>query len=567
MTEGVKRLCSVTPAALPTERNDGAPIVLWSGHTPAAILQYRDHSDLYGTRKLEQSLVPVDGAEKRGPFPLSFHGTAQEHDAPPQMLQPGRAATADLDGDGTQALILFRASGEAEVQGLQGQYAHERARGGHPLWPHRIRFGAREVLLVPMVPPYAESKGRTPPAVLRFDQSGIRRIELAGLPDKAEVLEVGSVVREGATDLEEIIATFAHEGQAYLSRHRPDGLPIGEPRKLYVEFPHYFPGGELISLPKSQRNVLLDEGNRAAFFIAADKPANWVRRVDLSKLSEDAISLVGAVDEPDGAKVIVRVKNAFYAIDEDGRWLTWSGSAWSPHDKPIPYLRLSDPRDGERIAYAVPSPAQADEILVVYTKPARLMPLTASEIEDAAQRFLRPYQLESASRERVPKLTGLDSERDAQMALERKRRGVGAPINNIEDWKRLLPDSYAYAVGVAEKRVLDDLESALSGPPVPLPEGDPRRADPRYQAWLAWLRSAEAPGETTLLLTRRGGIVARKTVSGHATYIMESALPFERIDFRSNGSAFTAVMTLESACGAGSQTDPGLYLIHFTGGP
>lgn len=558
VSDGVKRLCSVNPDPGDGPREDGTPIVLWSGSTPAAILQYREARDNFGTWKMEAHLVPVDGAERRGPFPLDYYGKVLDQGPSPEMLDPRRVSLADLDGDGTQELIVFRHSGEAEVHGLRGQYAHERARGGRPQSPHRVRFGAREVLYVPMIGTDSESRASVRPAVLRFDERGIRRIELDGYAPKDEVVGVGVVVKPDADDIEELTVIFERDFKAYLARHTPDGKPIGEPRLFYVPFSTSL-GIRVDSLPRSGRIVAYDSELRVVHFIAPQKPVNWVRRVDLSALPNEDFQLLGALDDPDGAKVLVRSKNELFAVDEQSRWLTWSGSAWTPNDKPTPYLRLPEPRDGERIIDAVVSPTRPDEVLVVYTRPARVRDLPTDEIERAAARFLEPWQLKRAREDRPPRLDDDDFRRDDWIAEERKKRGVSGEITDVETWRRLLPDSYSRTERRREAQYRETLLLSLT-----LPSARPSEdVTPRDAELHVWLRSAEIAAETTLYLIRRDGLVSKPTVTGEATWAF-SELPLPWMDFRSDpAGAITAVRALHSAGGAGSPLDPGLYLIHL----
>ena len=564
VTPGVKRLCDVKPSGdHDLDWHDGTPIVLWSGAAPAAILQYRRSADLYGQYGpafIEHSLAVVDGAQTRGPFPLTYRAslTPRMKDAPPALLDPGRIATADLDGDGTDELVTFRFSGEAEVHWLSGKRLHEPAGGGVPLWPHRVRLGSREVLLAPMAPSSAERRRGTRPAVLRIDGQAIRRIELQGIPDEARLLEVGSVVREGGGDIDEIVATWELGNEGQLSRHRLDGRPVDAPRKIYVEFPWQFPGAELISLPASQRNVLLDAGSRAAIFFAATKPVNWVRRVDVSALPEDAFFAVGAIDEQDGAKAIFRSGHELYAVNENSEWLTWDGARWVAHAKPVPYLQLPAPAEGERVAHVVASPARGDELLAVYTRKPRVRDLTRDEVFAAAKRFLSPLELEAYDRERLPRLDWRDSWRDGLIAAERQKRGVTQTLKTPEEWKRLLPDSYAAVAAVYERRALEGMELALS-PPRDLADAD---AGTRAE-YLAWVRTVEVPAQSRLVLARRAVVAGSWTVAGEVPRPLESDVPFERVAFRSERNGITAAITLSSTSGSASDPAAGLYLLHL----
>lgn len=563
-----QRLADVTPEGNRDYWLDGSPIVLWAGATPATILQYRHLRDV-AKLTVEQTLAPLDGSQARGPFPVVVRTKLKENQRGPSAdaIAADAVVAADLDGDGTDELVAFRNSGAVEVYSLAGPVRRGHGPNGQAITPHRVRLGAREVLLFPML---QHNRARhdppappVPPTLVRVDDRGIVSIPLRGIPQDALLLGAGSVVREGGTEIEELVAVWDWKDRKSLSRHRPDGALIASSREVYVRYPSQ-PGVRLRSLPLSGRDVVLDGSAQAVLFIAATKPANWIRRVDVSVIGGRDIRMVNTIDGRDGAKAIVRTGEALYAVDEDGRWLTPSPSGWAPHEKPEPFFRLPAPEPEGRLVGVYPNPARDDEWLVVQTRGASARKLTKQELLEAAERFLQPDDLAISRVILVPKLDRRDPLRDERMEEERARRKITHPITTVEQWRRELPDSYAATAADAEERYLHDLRTALTSPGVR--SGDPSQFL-NYAEYQQWLRTVERPASTVLTFVRGGAAALRHTIAGEVVHLVESDVAFQPVSFRGKGDALTVVLPLQGLEDTGMPPHPGLHLVRIEGAP
>lgn len=529
-----------------TDFIDPVPIVLWSGSNPAAVVTLREES-IEALNRAKQTFALVHG--KGSPFPISEGFSLDDTKAPRDAFNLGHIYTADVDGDGVEELVLVRENGAVEVHGLKRTlfkhhlpvkkkvYYYE-AEGAH-----RAREGGRDVLFLIFVRSddgdVQGAAGRLPDrsVVLRVDGKGITQLPLGELTRSRTVLGVGAVSRAGSQGIDELLVIAKGEEDAFLSRHRPGGEPIGAQRKIYAPLD----GSSFIDftfLPGSGRVVAF--GTEKAYFIEAEKPVNWFHAVDLELLREKGESRVlGAVD-PGAPKAIVSVKEELYAVDRDGNYFGWNGG-FVPVKGVAPFLKLS-PRSAEESLIGVYMPdGGGEEILAVYSRERQLKKLSFDETLAAARRFLPQDRLARREAALEPKLEGKDPVRDGEMEREQRAKGIEQRPTTVEEWKRTLPQSYE-AVRQEERTsflvyVMGDLEEGAS----PSPLGD----YPDIKGLKAFLGGLELSAETRFELFRRGNRIAEGLVPSCFDGGGESRVQRREVAFRANGTAATVILALK----------------------
>jgi len=539
----VRRLGTVELGAVeekPTaeEAIDPAPVVLWAGLDPAAVLVYRvKRNDVL--RSAAQSFERVEGTG--GPFPIAHRVPFTIGDRDVDLYDTSQVHVADVDGDGVDELVLVRTHGAVEVHSVRKTlFKHDAPSGLRPVGAHRARVGGRDVLFLTFVRPReaglrAKLAGGPRSAVLRVDATGITRLSI-GKDD--EVLAVGALNLPRSQGVDELLVLAARGDELFLSRHKPDGSPIDGGRKVYVPLD---PGRPVqFAFVAGSRRAVLFRG-RQACFVEPEKPANWLHLVDLAPIAQNAdLVLVGAADG-DHPKLIVRNGARLYAVDQDGSYFRWNGG-FVPAAAPAPFLSVPAPDGGHALVGVFGSESGGDEILTVHSRRHQLREPPFEQVHAAAERHLGPGILAALKRRLEPTLEGDDLIRDDAMSKERERKKVRAEPTTVEEWKRLLPDSYAAVV--QDRRAtftvyaLDELEE-VRGPGVR--PGRFREPD----ALRAWLAALDLPAETVFTLFRGGARTATFRAPGFLDRAAPTELAVPLVAFRARGPAVAAVVALE----------------------
>jgi hypothetical protein len=524
---------------------DGSPIVLWHGSTPAAVLysRLRSHAiGLSGEQRIER--LDEEPGRKRGPFPLVF-GSPWSLEG---MILDGsdsfdiaNIVTADVNGDGVDELILPRANGALGVYSVDREIFHHSSL--HTPWgmnfevkkTYTAKLKGHDVVFFLLW--LTSKKGHDVDddalakldqyAILRVDQRGISRIPLPKTDEGiAEVQAIGALNRPGSTDIDEILVLFDAPGRGqrtYLSRQRPDGSLIAPPKEVYVPIRSSYLW--FLFLAGTTQAVLADGYNGHLYFMRPDKPANWLSQIDLKLLGASAgrIRILEPMEPGADAKVMVALENrradtkfdneALYAINAEGKCFRPESAknTWGPMDKCEPFLRLAPPSADHRFVGVVTQPG-TDIVLAAFSREAKMKELTEEEVMEAADRFLQPALV--AERRKYFLEFGIEDLKDVPNSAEEERvkRGVTEEITTVEQWKRLLPDSYQEVLAY-EKRYLKidfeiDLQSGFSF----------SFSLARYrniEEYKVWLNSLKLGPETVFEVVRHGGVAARSRVAGY----------------------------------------------------
>jgi hypothetical protein len=564
---------------------DGAPIVLWAKGEPAAVLTYRSRMDGHDAVE-ELAAIPesVTGAVRGGAGALKLESRtrfpAEGHPAgPADALALRMAVTADVDGDGVDELVMPRAAGGVELVPWKGSalrlpgpsgkpavasYAPVQAQVArlegravvHLLFRRQVRGSANasELALIGAGEPYA---------LVRADGSGLTRVRLEVGPVR-EVLAVGVVSRRGSSGVDELFAVSRKDASedVWVSRHRPDGGAIGAARKVYVPM---VAGGrwEVTFVPQSGLAVLTTTAAPAIWFLEPEKPANWIHRVDVANVVGDAIeTYLGVADGAGKAKAVFRHADGVYAVDAEGRYQVVSGAAFVETKGEVPFQRLAG--KGEDDATVVlPSAERGDEYLVVHVRKSGLRRVWHDELMQRADRHLDPQFVAEERHDAIPALGDRDLLRDRVMAEERARRGVTAPVRTVDEWRHLLPDSYAAVEKDRRARLDARISSDLFAPtehPEWLSNGDYRDVE----ALNEWLATLVVGSSGSFEVVRRGTPFQAFTVDTDLRWA-SSESGRAPIAWRA-GSGGSVVVTSAAIGGEKRKPEPGVYVIRATSG-
>jgi hypothetical protein len=500
---------------------DHIPLVLWAGTEPSAVIAYRKQRHLLRSGVTQEFVALGPGAS----WHVSHRMHQGEGTAPEgiDIYDPSSAAAADVDGDGSQELILVRRTGAVEVWRGGKQVGALAGAGESGDCDLKASFEAKLpnrdelYLLFNRRPPANAQGGAADPYLLvRVGSPVPSRIVLQGLPPSLRrVMAVGALNLPGSTQVDELLAVSLVDEKGrlepYLSRHRVDGAALGAPRKIYQPF-DIEANPTFAFVPQSDRAVALSPRDGRVLFFAPGKPANWVRSVDLGVLANEAFPVRWfGISEPGAAvKAVVRREDELYAVDEERRFQALEGGRWVARKDAKPFYRLArrgSPEEGAFDLVGVfPAHGSADEFLVVEARRPQARGLSDEEHEAAAKRFLSEWQLRMAAIDGTVKMESDGREREREIQKELAERGTHEQVGTVEDWKRLAPRSFA----AAQLKRREDYQQALSFALFdPLDDGGKIPEDcPDPEGYRAWLQALTLPAKTVGTLVRRGTAIA-----------------------------------------------------------
>ena len=573
---------------------DPNPIVLWRGSKPAAILYLRQKE---GMLEVEQTFAKMTGdglgAGVVGgmfqAYPIRFRDLVLTEVVTlkvPNSYLSERLATADVNGDGVDELILPRLRGGIEVYSTEKQL-HSFSGEGHlphgyfyvPDEPYIARLKGRDVVFVtskldnPVKGGKEVKPGADTPryAVYRIDNKGIARVTLRGmaaLPNR--IAAFGALSRPGSGDIDEllIVAPPGADTGTTLLRYRPDGTAIGDGREFPVDMGSWL---AFLSAPESPYAILRDGAK--VHFISPEKPFNWVQTVDFELLGgkNDKVDVLHVTDAKSDPKVVVSIRRRLpdghvqeaaelFAVNAEGHCFAPmpGGQGWRLLPGLEPYHRIAPPSPLHDWVDIIPASDGSDDLLVVYSRKAQTKKLTHEEILAAAEKFLMPAVLQEFRQQlvvRIEQMRFLGKE-GVDVRRERSAKGITQAIESLEDWKKLLPDSYEEARRQREDDAFSDLRSGLLDP-LTLDEmatADNYRNLDEYRVWLA--EQAVGPrGQFALL---RGDVETSWEVEAAVGSSRDAVVPGGPVVFRAAKNSATIVFSAD-ASKVPEPTIPGLF--------
>lgn len=534
---GVTNIGKVVPGSVEgakwVEELDPTPIVLWTGSAPAAVLTYTRHVERDDPTAWEElAVIPESLGGRRAsgfPFQVRIRRVANERGvAEPETLEAGRILTADVDGDGTDELIVPRRHGAVEVLSLKGplpRFAGPTAAHGvagyAPLEAFVSRLPGREVVHLLLrrdvhgdatsPAELARIGAEDPFVVVRVDGAGARAVRVVGRGfAPSEILAVGAVNLPGSKEVDELLLLSRMDagGELHLSRHRPDGALVEAPRKFYAptgfrtDWRHQ--GWRFHFLAQSRTVLLAAVGYPRVYFLEPGKPFNWIRAVDVDAVTKPGewVEHLGAVGADGAARAMLVAEGRVYSVDVDGRFFTPAG----PSPKPAPWYVSRPPGPGFGRPIVVPSRDAADALLVLHARGRQTREPSHDEILAAAERHLLPQELARLRRRNEPTLEGNDPVRDRLIREERRSRKEEREVRSLEEWKALLPDSYAAYLQDQAAGLASNFKSSLT---IPLRRPSHLTAENyRDPAGLgAWLAELDLPARVVFEVVERGAVV------------------------------------------------------------
>jgi hypothetical protein len=586
----VKRLGKVVPgestARGKPEQVDAAPIVLWANGEPAAVLLHRSHLD---GKEVVEAIAPipesVTGAIRAGgALELETRSKVPEDDAdaPRADAFQGRlAVTADLDGDGVDELIVPRRQGGVEVAPWKGSVLRLPGPSGkakvatyRPMGSQVARLGDRAVVHLLFrrqvhdksadAAELARVGAGEPYALVRADASGLSRVKLELSPVR-EVLAVGAINRPGSRGVDELFALYRKDDSedVWVSRHQLNGGAIGAPRRVYVPIQALWTW-QVTFVPRSSVAVATSGESSSIYFLEPEAPANWAHAVDVKGIVGKGVKgFLGVADAGTKPKAVFWQKDAVYAVDRDGTFCTVEGGSFVASKDKAPFQKVPQGPQGQGEVVVVPSVDRGDEFLVVRAHGGGLRWVEHAELMERADRHLDPKEVARERRRAEPALDDRDSYRDRRMEEERSRRGVRDPVRTLEEWRRLLPDSYAE---VAKDRQTS-LDVSLSVDLFEPLHDTSRLSDGSYrdpEGLRAWLATLSSGPEATFEHVRRASVVQTFRIEAHYGRASSDAAR-SLVDWRA-GPSGTVIVTTAVVAGEKPDGQPGVYVVRRGGG-
>jgi hypothetical protein len=578
----LQRLGSVSPGRQgdpdkprPNESDeiDHNPIVLWKANQPAAVVYYR--------RKTQELLYEQTFAKTTGQGEDTGFWGRLSHGYPIRFRESGEAAegygmndfivsqivTADVNGDGVDELILPRARGGIDVYSAEKQLysfsGESYGLGGYAYiaeTSHTVHFKGRDVVfIIAKLENILHIKGEKQPAdlaeyaVYRVDHRGVARVALPKKLQFERFTVFGGFYRPGSADVDEllVVGRAPEETGDFLFRYRPDGRPIDVPK----EFPVPIGNGIFRFLPTQGGPYAILPVRRKVHFITPDKPINWIKTVDLGLLAEkdDRVCILHVSDPQSDPKLIVSVAKRspsdqdqwtteLFAVNAEGRCFAPDGQnrGWQPLPNCESYHRITPPSPLHQLVTILPSSLDSDDLLVVHSRKAQTKKLTHDEALAAAGKFLMPREMERFRKQLVVRLDDMRVI-ESIVADERRSKGIKHDIKTVDEWKRLLPESYETKRMGAESYAFLYLAGTLR---LPLEVGAPPSPDMyrNFEEYCGWLRE-QAIGPETQFTIIRGRSETSWKVGASVAPSPSADVPCEPIDFRSSKNGVNIIFT------------------------
>lgn len=581
-----------------TEANDPIPITLWAHGRPAAVFYYASRTDMTGSKikylqKIARLPLPADGASAKiksafDAYPITFSATLSSEDDERVMddIKSESIMTADVNGDGTDELIVPRNFGAVDVYSDRKHlFGLKPASVDRKLYDyliediHKYRLKESDGVLYAInrdpvgdISYFKEKelerhKSTANYTLIRIDKAEAASIVLQTHQSRiAEILAVGVRNLPGSEKADEIVACLKFEGDndVYIVRFTPNGKMIGEARKAYVKI---YDETSFRFLPHAGQMLMFNPYEHQLYFLALDKPTNWVRRVDLRKLldADSDIHFMRAFEYQDDLIVLVRHKTAVYALDQESMFHAWKQGVLKPRKDRTILFEIQAESPLNEIVDVVPS-QKADQFLVIQSRKSQVRKLADDQLIDAAKKFLRPDRLAFCEDELTIEL---DDHLRNEAKIYCKEKGISCPeLKSVDDVKKNLPDVYKWFVRytrAAFKRCLvTRLYFPIEKEGYTLKDIDEDDDYINKGEYKSWLKSSVIRGETVFaLIDFKGNPIYKYSIENYSCEYKESELmQLSHARFQSSQEKGRAAMSLQKS-GYGQAGEPAYYWIDW----
>ncbi len=526
-----------------SEAVESTPIVLWRGQDVAAAFYYQ--WELEGVLgRYQQKIASVDTRAKTWfktlgsdfPIKLSEHLLVNRDETALRSFDVDHLQVADLDGDGTDELLLPRHQGGVDVYHL--------AKGrifswSSPTWEakyytnsvvsvQKAKAGGRESVYFVFsakrdgdakIPPEVERAhaGQPTENIVEVSATGVRVIPLLGLPAVVtQIVGVGLLNRPGSNQIDELAVCSRLQGknETLFSRHSLAGTLIGKVREIYADIA-LEPRLSFSFLAHSNELVAVGDSFKCVVFVWPEKPVNWFKKVEFVGEGKPFV-FRGVVDRKSGnPKALFRRGDNLIAFDSDGRSYRREGERNVAGDgrETVPWMELAPTSPLHRIAQLVLLEGDDDAILVVENRDAGVRELTLKDAREAASKYLDPSYVERTEREFAVTFEHVYDVRRIPDEL----LGPASPLHSLEDIQRLLPKYYEFKTADLQGRLQIRLAIELTEPF----EQKTDIAEPRYRSipeYKAWLKTLNYDAELRLRVLNGRGVLSDHTLSTTLLY-------------------------------------------------
>lgn len=531
-----------------TRTNDPTPIILWSHNTPATVLYYSAQIDLSGkkgryTQKIGKLNLPDAGVSEKlksafSSFPITFSASFETQDELRSLddIQADAIMTADINGDGTDELIVPKKSGAIDIfTDRKHLFEHKPSEMNRELYDYLIgdihKYWLKEgqgVLYAINRSPrddlshftqkdLDQHKRSANYQLVNVDHLGARPVTLETPHHKIEeVLAVGIRNLPGSGKADELVvcAKYEDDDEIYMSRHRLDGSQIAPARKLYVEIDS---DAAFVFLPHCAQMVAFDAVNHLLYFVSPDKPANWLRRLALRKILDVDVDLDLLCLRPHttGPIALLRHKDLIYALDQESMFYVWHQGLMTPQKARKSLLKIPMESPLHDLIEVIPDQIDSSVMLTIQSRAAQIKPLDDESLIHAGKEFLNSEQFTSCQEDAA--LT-FDDHMKGEAEIYCKEKGIECPaLSSIEDVKNKLPDVYDWFLRYSRSQLLNCLRTRLWYPleneGYSLDELDDDDDYINKAQYKSWLHNIAMGGQTVLgLMDLKGNCFSKSAV-------------------------------------------------------
>jgi len=532
-----------------------APLVLWSGGKPAAVLTVR--RPVRAEKPTKWRIERIDSSPLFGTFPLKMTAAVPRDDAKGSDNEDDvrGVITADVDGDGVDDLVVVRRWGGVRVHGLRHLLFEHPA----PPRPEIARWDLRQRLLIHSVKGQVlflfferDTGGKERTAaelsaagasdsfrLLRVDRGGINPVSFANpvgdavgfsvLSDRDGRAESIALLGQGPKGL--VLTLYATSGERLVG---PTNLGVPVPGSGFEQ---------MVVLP----GTTLAAGAMAAYVSGYDR-ATGIWQFDLAPKSphgsfvllKGEMRLIGLSTEAPSVLSLLSGGSRVWAVDGQGAFWSRDAEGWGKRKDGEPLIEVKPPGPGFKPVGVYPAGDGSLDLLAVYSRRHQDRELTHEELIAAAEQFLPPFELEDLR-------AILDPKQARARSIDRYH------FVNPEDPQRAWFD--------------EEIKTRLNWP-LRHPEAAGSARYRNLEAFRAFLAQSDLPAQTVFTVLEAGRVATSFTVPGFRYDDRDTSLARPAIDWRRSGGEIRLVTALQAADRSGQEeAERHFYLVSVSHAP